>query len=136
MGPVASVHQDRLAERACRLRTVCFRESAAELADEAAAHATRIAIEAMPFSAIATVPMGVDIITAAAHPAVGLLIDAWHVFRADTYAGHAQCGAAPGTHIRRRAERRRTHGGRHTVRGTVDRRLLCSEGSFDLAPRV
>ena len=28
--------------------------------------------------------MGAEIVTAAAHPAAGLLVDAWHVFRADT----------------------------------------------------
>ena len=55
-----------------------------ELADEAVEHGTRVAIEPMPFSAIATVPMGVEIVDAAAHPAAGLVIDAWHVFRAGT----------------------------------------------------
>src|SRR4029077_16168202 len=55
-----------------------------ELADQAADRGTRVAIETMPFSIISTVPMGAEIISAAEHPAVGLLIDAWHVFRADT----------------------------------------------------
>ena len=55
-----------------------------DLADEAVEHGTRVAIETMPFSAITTVPMGVDIVEAAGHPATGLVIDAWHVFRADT----------------------------------------------------
>ena len=52
-----------------------------DLADQAAERGTRIAIETMPFSAIATVPMGAEIVAAADHSAVGLLIDAWHVFR-------------------------------------------------------
>ena len=55
-----------------------------ELAEQAAAHGTRVAIETMPFSAIATVPMGAEIVSAADHPAAGLLVDAWHVFRAGT----------------------------------------------------
>ncbi len=55
-----------------------------ELAAQAASHGTRVAIETMPFSAIATVPMGAGIVAAADHPAAGLLIDAWHVFRAGT----------------------------------------------------
>src|SRR6476469_5531357 len=55
-----------------------------DLADEAAAHGTRVAIETMPFSAITTVPMGAAIVDAANHPAAGLVIDAWHVFRAGT----------------------------------------------------
>ena len=33
-----------------------------ELAEQAAAHGTRVAIETMPFSAIATVPMGAEIV--------------------------------------------------------------------------
>ena len=52
-----------------------------ELADQAVEHGTRIAIETMPFSIISTVPMGAEIITTAGHFAVGLLVDAWHVFR-------------------------------------------------------
>ncbi len=55
-----------------------------DLADEANEHGTRVAIEPMPFSTIATVPMGVEIVNAAGHPAAGLVIDAWHVFRAGT----------------------------------------------------
>jgi sugar phosphate isomerase/epimerase len=47
-----------------------------QLAEEAAAHGTRVAIETMPFSAIATVPMGAEIIAAADHPAAGLIVDA------------------------------------------------------------
>ena len=56
-----------------------------ELAREAADRGTRVAIETMPFSAIDTVPLGAEIVTAADHPAAGLLVDAWHVFRAGTF---------------------------------------------------
>ena len=42
-----------------------------ELAEQAAAHGTRVAIETMPFSAIATAPMGAEIVSAANHPAAG-----------------------------------------------------------------
>lgn len=38
------------------------------LADEAVEHGTRVAIETMPFSAITTIPMGVDIVEAAIPP--------------------------------------------------------------------
>lgn len=55
-----------------------------DLAGEAAARGTRVAIETMPFSAITTVPMGVEIIEAVNHPAAGLVVDGWHVFRART----------------------------------------------------
>ena len=55
-----------------------------ELATQAAEHGTRVAIETMPFSIIPTVPMGAEIVSAAAHPGIGLVVDAWHVFRAGT----------------------------------------------------
>ncbi|CAN5709864.1 sugar phosphate isomerase/epimerase [soil metagenome] len=107
-----------------------------ELADQAVAHGTRIAIETMPFSTISTVPMGIEIITAAGHPAVGLLIDAWHVFRAGTTLDTLAAALPPelifGVELDDAAP---------TVVGTlfedtVDRRLLCGEGSFDLAGLV
>jgi sugar phosphate isomerase/epimerase len=107
-----------------------------ELADEAEARGTRVAIETMPFCVIATVPMGVEIVEAAGHPAAGLIIDAWHVFRADTPLSELSAvlesafvfgveldDAAPdvvGT----------------LFEDTVQRRLLCGEGSFDLPALV
>ncbi|RDH80083.1 sugar phosphate isomerase/epimerase [Mycolicibacterium moriokaense] len=103
-----------------------------DLADEAAAHGTKVAIETMPFSAIATVPMGIEIIDAADHPAAGLIIDAWHVFRAGTPLSDLGAALKPqhvfGVELDDAAE---------DVVGTlfedtVERRLLCGEGSFDL----
>ena len=66
-----------------------------ELATQAAEHGTRIAIETMPFSIISTVPMGVEIVSAAAHPGIGLLLDAWHVFRAGTSLEELRAALAP-----------------------------------------
>jgi sugar phosphate isomerase/epimerase len=103
-----------------------------ELADQAVAHGTRIAIETMPFSIISTVPMGAEIITAAGHSAVGLLVDAWHVFRAGTSLDELRASLTSdlvyGVELDDAAA---------TVVGTlfedtVDRRLLCGEGTFDL----
>ncbi len=76
-----------------------------------------MAIETMPFSIIATVPMGADIVAAADHPAVGLLVDAWHVFRADTSLEELSRLADARDDLRRRARRRRRRGRRHAVRG-------------------
>ena len=87
------------------------------LADEAVGHGTRVAIETMPFSAITTVPMGVDIIEAAGHPAAGLVIDAWHVFRANTPLSEARRRPGAEPHFRRRTQRRGTRGRRDVVRG-------------------
>ena len=103
-----------------------------DLADEANEHGTRVAIEPMPFSTIATVPMGVEIVNAAGHPAAGLVIDAWHVFRAETSLTELSAVLSQknifGVELNDAAEQ---------VLGTlfedtVERRLLCGEGSFDL----
>jgi sugar phosphate isomerase/epimerase len=103
-----------------------------ELGRQAAEHGTRVAIETMPFSIISTVPMGAEIVSAAAHPGIGLLLDAWHVFRADASLEELRAALAPemifGVELDDAA---------HAVVGThfedtVDHRLLCGEGSFDL----
>ena len=103
-----------------------------ELAEQAADRGTRVAIEAMPFSIISTVPMGAEIVSAANHPAVGLLVDAWHVFRAGTSLEELRASLTPemifGVELDDAA---------HVAVGTpfedtVHHRLLCGEGSFDL----
>jgi sugar phosphate isomerase/epimerase len=107
-----------------------------ELAAQAERHGTRIAIETMPFSGLATVPMGAELVAATGHPAVGLLVDAWHVFRAGTSLTELRAmlpgemifgveldDAAPvviGT----------------LFEDTVQRRELCGEGGFDLTGLV
>ncbi|MGH3582416.1 MAG: sugar phosphate isomerase/epimerase family protein [Mycobacterium sp.] len=107
-----------------------------ELGEQAAEHGTRIAIETMPFSIISTVPLGAQIVAAAGHPGVGLLIDAWHVFRAGTSLAQLRAALTPemvfGVELDDAAP---------TVSGslfedTVDNRLLCGDGSFDLAGLV
>ena len=61
-----------------------FVEPLRRIADEAAAVGTRVAIEPLPFGLIGSMPQGADLIRAAGHPSAGLLVDFWHVFRADT----------------------------------------------------
>ncbi len=103
-----------------------------DLADEAEAHGTRVAIETMPFSAIATVPMGVEIIDAANHPAAGLLIDAWHVFRADTSLSELSAVLKPEHVFGVELDDAAPEVVGTLFEDTVERRLLCGEGSFDL----
>jgi sugar phosphate isomerase/epimerase len=55
-----------------------------QIADEAAVAGTRVAIEPLPFGLIGSMPQGAALIREAGHPAAGLLVDFWHVFRADT----------------------------------------------------
>lgn len=54
------------------------------LGDEAAGIGTRVVLEPLPFSVIDTLPRGAELIAAVDHPAVGLIVDYWHVFRAGT----------------------------------------------------
>jgi sugar phosphate isomerase/epimerase len=119
LGP-RTPHPERLLQPLC------------ELAMQATEHGTRVAIETMPFSMISTVPMGAEIVSAAAHPGIGLLVDAWHVFRAGTSLEELRAALSPamifGVELDDAAD---------TVAGTlfedtVDHRLLCGEGSFDL----
>jgi sugar phosphate isomerase/epimerase len=55
-----------------------------QIANEAAAVGTRVALEPLPFGFIGSMPQGADLIRATGHPSAGLLVDFWHVFRADT----------------------------------------------------
>jgi sugar phosphate isomerase/epimerase len=107
-----------------------------ELAEQSMDHGTRIAIETMPFSIISTVPMGAEIVSAAAHPGVGLLVDAWHVFRAGTSLDELQASLTPEMIYAVELDDASA-----TVRGTlfedtVDNRLLCGHGTFDLTGLV
>ncbi|MDF2826646.1 MAG: sugar phosphate isomerase/epimerase [Mycobacterium sp.] len=103
-----------------------------DLAAQAAEHGTRVAIETMPFSAIATVPMGADIVAAAAHPAAGLLIDAWHVFRAGTSLAELRESVAPEMIFGVELDDAHPDVIGTLFEDTVQRRLLCGDGCFDL----
>jgi sugar phosphate isomerase/epimerase len=104
-----------------------------ELAEQAAAHGTRVAIETMPFSAIATVPMGAEIVAAADHPAAGLFVDAWHVFRAGTTLPELRAALRPGMVFGVELDDADATVVGTLFEDTVDNRMLCGEGSFDLA---
>ena len=56
-----------------------------ELSERAADAGVRLALEPMPFSTnVATLQDGVDLAEEVGHPALGLTIDTWHVYRAGT----------------------------------------------------
>ncbi len=107
-----------------------------ELAEQAATHGTRVAIETMPFSAIATVPMGAEIIRAAGHPGAGLLVDAWHVYRARTSLAELRANLAPAMIFAVELNDAAPEVIGTLFEDTVERRLLCGKGSFDLAGLV
>ena len=103
-----------------------------DLADQAVEHGTRIAIETMPFSIISSVPMGAQIVAAADHSAVGLLIDAWHVFRAGTSIDDVRGALTPEMIFGVELDDAATVTRGSLFEDTVDNRLLCGEGTFDL----
>ena len=107
-----------------------------ELADQAVEHGTRIAIETMPFSIISTVPMGAELITAAGHSAVGLLVDAWHVFRAGTSLDELRAALTPELIFGVELDDAAAEPVGSLFEDTVDHRLLCGDGTFDLTGLV
>jgi sugar phosphate isomerase/epimerase len=107
-----------------------------ELATQTVEHGTRIAIETMPFSVIATVPMGADLIAATGHSAVGLLVDAWHVFRADTSLDELRGTLAPEMVFGVELDDAAAAMVGSMFEDTVNHRLLCGEGTFDLSGLV
>lgn len=107
-----------------------------ELATQAAEHGTRVAIETMPFSIIPTVPMGADIVSAADHSGVGLLLDAWHVFRAGTSLEELRAALTPEMIFAVELDDAAQAMVGNPFEDTVNHRLLCGEGSFDLRGMV
>jgi sugar phosphate isomerase/epimerase len=107
-----------------------------ELATQAAEHGTRVAIETMPFSIISTVPMGADIVSAADHSGVGLLLDAWHVFRAGTSLEELRAALTPEMIFAVELDDAAQAMVGNPFEDTVNHRLLCGEGSFDLRGMV
>ncbi|OPX13274.1 sugar phosphate isomerase/epimerase [Mycobacterium sp. AT1] len=103
------------------------------LCEQAQSAGTRIALEPAAFSMMPTIHPGVDLVTQVGHPAGGLLVDIWHVYRSGTsYADLVDLIPAE------RLFAVELNDGSHTVPGTLfddtfDNRLLCGQGDFDVA---
>ena len=54
------------------------------LCEQAADNGTRIALEPLPFSNFATIADGARFVQDVGHPAGGVIVDVWHVYRAGT----------------------------------------------------
>jgi sugar phosphate isomerase/epimerase len=65
------------------------------LGEEAAAHGTRVALEPLPFGMVASMTSGAELVSAAGHPACGLVVDYWHIFRAGTSFSELQNNLTP-----------------------------------------
>jgi len=68
-----------------------------------------------------------------AHPVAGLVIDAWHVFRASTPLSEVDDVLAPSHIFGVELNDAAPEVVGTLFEDTVDRRLLCGEGCFDLA---
>lgn len=93
-----------------------------------------VALEPFPFSNISTVPRGAELVRLSDHANLGLLVDAWHVFRAGTTLDQLREAVTPA--IVRGVELDDAAGpipdAGDLFADTADRRLLPGEGDFDL----
>lgn len=108
----------------------------AALVRRAADRGIRIALEPLPFSMVPSVPAGVDLVRMVDHPACGLVVDAWAVFRAGTDL--ATLGACLEPNLVFAVE---LDDAARTVQGslfedTINNRKLCGEGDFELTQFV
>lgn len=109
-----------------------FVEPFRRIADEAAAAGTRVAIEPLPFSLIGSIPQGADLIRAVAHPAAGLIVDFWHVFRAGTTLRELVACLDPGMVFGVELSDARLQPVGTLFEDTRDRRTLIGHGAQDV----
>mgnify|MGYP004540276925 CR=1 FL=1 len=105
------------------------------LADEAADAGTRLALEPLPWTAVRSIPAGADLARAVGHPAFGLCVDAWHVFRAGTTLDELAASLAPGPAglvVGVELDDADAEVVGTLFEDTRDHRRYCGEGVFDL----
>lgn len=107
-----------------------------ELARRAEARGVRLALEPMPFSMVSTVPIGVDLVEAVDHPACGLVLDSWHVFRAGTTLDELAKCLSPEILFGVELDDAIDEIGGTLFEDTINNRRLCGEGAFPLVDFV
>lgn len=103
------------------------------LAVEAADHGVRLALEPLPFAAVASLPQGAGLVAAVDHPACGLAVDAWHVFRAGTSLPDLAACLASVEVVQVELDDADPEVVGTLFEDTRDHRRYPGEGSFDLA---
>lgn len=107
-----------------------------DLADRAADSGVRVAIEAMPFSMVSSVPMAADLVRAVDRSNCGVLVDSWHVFRAGTPLADLRASLSKEIIFGVELDDAAAEVSGTMFEDTRDRRLPCGEGAFDLVGLV
>lgn len=105
------------------------------LAAEADDAGTRLALEPLPWTAVRSVPAGAALARAVDHPAFGLCVDAWHVFRAGTALDELAASLAAGSPslvVGVELDDADADVVGTLFEDTRDHRRYCGEGAFDL----
>ncbi len=103
-----------------------------ELVRVAAHRGVRVALEPLPFSSVISVPLGARLVAEVDHPGLGLLVDAWHVFRAGTGLEELRDALAPGSVFGVELDDADPEVVGTLFEDTVERRRYPGEGCFDL----
>ncbi len=109
-----------------------FVEPARILAREAADLGFRLALEPLPFALVGSLPQGAELARRVDHPAFGLCVDAWHVFRAGTSLKALAACLTPGLVVNVELNDADPEPIGTLFEDTRDRRRYPGEGSFDL----
>jgi sugar phosphate isomerase/epimerase len=103
------------------------------LAEEAADRGTRVALEPLPFSMVGSLPAGADLVRRVDHPAAGLAVDFWHVFRAGTTLAELRAALTGETVFQVELDDADAEPVGTLFEDTRDRRRYCGEGVQDVA---
>lgn len=102
------------------------------LARVAGERGVRVALEPLPFSAVRTVPLGARLVEEVGEPNLGLVVDAWHVFRAGTTLDELAAALTPGSVFAVELDDADPDTVGTLFEDTVHRRRYPGEGCFDL----
>jgi sugar phosphate isomerase/epimerase len=103
-----------------------------DLADHAADSGIRLALEPLPFAIVSTIPLAGDLIRAVDRLNCGVLVDAWHVFRAGTTVADVRASMSSEIVFGVELDDAAPDVVGTLFEDTINERLLCGEGSFDL----
>jgi sugar phosphate isomerase/epimerase len=110
-------------------------ESLRNLADRAEDRGVLLALEAMPYTMLGSVPQAADLVRAVERDNLGLLIDSFHVFRAGTTLDDLRASLTReiifGVELDDAAE----HPAGTLLEDSIHERLPCGEGTFAVTVR-